>query len=347
MNIYWLELKRFFQEKINYIVMGTLILGLILSFFLMLTEGTDSEEEIVKNEREEIFETKSQSSYFRFYIEKQDGSSFSNGSIMNELFNMENIYKKVLLETDIDINKIIDTAEEKEYFDFSPVTVKFDGNSNIYAALFGTGDNLKNMQIASFYYDYLLDDNFTVLESHRILPIDEPELIEDEENTQSTGLSEEKYTNIKNTIINIIFAVVAAFGLTTGILILKELFGKNLSFLFGYKVEEFDDFIVYDKKFANKKSIQYFLGFPEKSQKLILTESNLNKTDRNILFADNNLHVQLLNSIEYAPVTNIYDEIILIIKTGETTRKWYEKQVSLLELHDTKNKVIQLNNIDS
>lgn len=346
MNMYWLELKRFLKEKSKYIITGTLLFGLLFSILLVILDQTDSEIDMEIKESSEIFDNDSKASFFQFYIEKEDGSSFKNEAIMNELFNTDDLYKEVLLETNIDINEIIEISEEKAYFDFLPIKVKFNGDSDIYTAFFETGDESGNIRVANFYYDYLLDDNFTVLESHKIIPLVEPRIVEYEEEIQVTESSKIKIASMKNIIINTVLGFILAFGTVAGLLILKELFGKKLSYIFGYTSENFDDFIIYDKNFTNEKSVQYFLSIPENAKKLILSETKLNKNDQNILFADTNLDIQLVDSIELASTTNIYDEIILIIKTGETTRTWYNKQIDLIELHDTKNKGIQLNNID-
>lgn len=347
MNIYLLELMRFLKEKIKYIVTGTLVFGALFSIFLVMIDQTDSEEEMEIKESIAIFENDSKASFFQFYVEKEDGSSFRNGPIMNELFNMDDLHEEVLRETNININEIIDISKEKEYFEFSPIRVKFDEKSDIYTASFETGDESGNIEIANFYYDYLLDNNFTVLESHKIIPLVEPRFIEYEEQIEDTKLSQVKLLSVKNIITNTVFGFVLAFAMVAGLFILKELFGKKISFVFGYTAEDFDDIVIYDKKFANERSVQYFLSFPENAKKLVLSETELNKTSQDILFSDSNVNIQIINSIEFAPTTDTYDEIILIIKTGETTRNWYNKQIALIDLHDTKNKVIQLNNVDA
>src|SRR5699024_1477764 len=198
MNIYWLEIKRFLKENKKNIIMGTLLLGVLLGGAITFLNQTDTEEdqETEIEDSREVFENDSRSAYFRFYIEKVDGSSISTAATLNELFNMEELYEKVLTETDIDINEIKEFAEDKEIIDFSPIKVKINGDSNIYTAIFETGDNRDNMSLANYFYNYLFDKQFNMLEKHTVYSLVEPELVEDiEEKEEETKAVQSQKSN--------------------------------------------------------------------------------------------------------------------------------------------------------
>lgn len=350
MNIYWLEIKRFLKENKKNIIIGTLFLGVLLGgaiTFLNLNNSEEEQETEIEDSRE-VFENDSRSAYFRFYIEKIDGSSFSNAATLNELFNIEELYERVLDETDINIKEIKEFAEDKEIIDFSPVKVKINGDSNIYTAIFETGNNKDNLTLANYYYNYLFNNQFSILEKHTIYSLVEPELVKDiEKKEEDTKVVQSKKSNfewIKNIIINLIIGFILSVVLVIGILLLKELFGNKLNYFFGYDAEEFDDFILYDKKLNNKKSIQYFLDLPHSANKLILIESGINQEQKRLLFDNSNSNINISNAIDNTSTSEIYDEIILIIKVNETTRKWYNEQKKLINLHEAKTKIIQLNN---
>ena len=357
MYIYILEIKRFLKENKKYLIIGTLFLSVLFSGAITLLNQTDIEEEQETGIEDslEVFENDSRSAYFRFYIEKVDGSSFSNAATLNELFNMEELYEKVLTETNIDIKEIIEFAEDKEFIDFSPIKVKINGDSNIYTAIFETGDNSDNISLANYYYSYLFDRQFNMLEKHTVYSLVEPELVEDteekekdtEEKEKDTKVVQSKKSNfewIKNIIINLVIGFILSVVLVIGILLLKELFGNKLNYFFGYDAEEFDDFILYDQKLNNGKTIQYFLGLPYSANKLILIESGINQEQKNLLFDNSNPNFDISNSIDKTSTSKIYDEIILIVKVNETTRRWYNEQKKLINLHEAKTKIIQLNN---
>src|SRR5699024_8402312 len=133
------------------------------------------------------FENDSRSAFFRFYIQRPDGTVFGNPDTIDQLFNLDSLYEKAFAETNIDIEEIKKIAEEKEVLDFSPVKIKVNGDSNIFVAIFETGDNEGNIALASFYYDYLFNNGFNILKDHKIYSLVEPELVEDiEEKEEET-----------------------------------------------------------------------------------------------------------------------------------------------------------------
>src|SRR5699024_9511722 len=107
--------------------------------FLNQPSSEENQETEIEDSRE-VFENDSRSAFFRFYIEKPDGTAFGNSATMDQLFNLDSLYDNALTETDIDIKRIKEIAEEKEIIDFSPVKVKVNGDSNIFVAIFETGD---------------------------------------------------------------------------------------------------------------------------------------------------------------------------------------------------------------
>lgn len=349
MSIYWLEIKRFFKEnKIN-IIKGTFLLGIVLGGIItVLNQPTLQEEhETEIEDSQEVFENNSRSAFFRFYIEKPDGTAFGNSATMDQLFNLDSVYDEALIETDIDINKIKEMAEEKEVIDFSPVKVKVNDDSNIFIAIFETGDNKENIALANFYYDYLFNRGFNILEDHELYSLVEPELVENnEEKEDSAKIAQSRKSKpnlIKSVIVNLIIGLILSAVLIIGLLLLKELFGKELNYFFGYDAEDFDDFILYDKQLDNKKIIQYFVNIPHSARKLVLTEKELSNKEKKILFNDSNVNFEVSDSIENTLPSHTYNEIILIVKTHETTRNWYNKQSKLINLHNVKTKVIQFN----
>src|SRR5699024_862141 len=122
------------------------------------------------------------------------------------------LYEKVLTETGINIKEIKEFAEDKEIIDFSPIKVKINGDSNIYTAIFETGDNRDNMVLADYYYNYLFDERFDMLKKHTVYSLVEPELVEDiEEKEEDTKVVQSKKSNselIKNIINNLVVGLI-------------------------------------------------------------------------------------------------------------------------------------------
>lgn len=349
MNIYWLETKRFIAKHKKNILIGTLIFGVLISGVLtLLSRRTTAEVEVNEIEdSNEVFENESRTAFFRFFIEHIDGYSFNNPALLDDLFNSEDLYNDILAETGVDMQAIKDLAEEKEITEFSPIKVIISHESYILTAIFETGDNRSNINIANFFYNYLLSGQIPILEDYKINSIDEPRLveaIEENEDTKAIQSQNSKTELLKTIIKNLIIGVILGIVLVLGIILLIELFGKKLDFVFGYNAEAFDSFMLYDKNLDNKKVIQYFVNTPHVAERLILAETNLNQEDKDLLFVESDVGYDISQSIETSTISNKYNEIILIIKPNETTRKWYNKQRKLIDLHDAKTKIIQINN---
>jgi len=328
--------------------MGTLLLGVLLGGAITFLNQTNTEEEQeteIEDSRE-VFENDSRSAFFSFYIEKPDCTAFGNQATMDQLFNLDSLYEKAMTETNINIEEIKEAAEEKEISDFSPVKVKVNGDSNIFVAIFETGNNKENLNLAGFYYNYLFNSGFNILDDHKVYSLVEPELVEDieeEEEAKTVQTQKSKSDLIKNVITSLGIGFVLAIVLTIGIMLIKELTGKKLNFIFSYNAEDFDSFMIYDKNLNNEKSIQYYMNKPSNIKKLILIEKEFNKIDKDLLLGNSNASFDIHHSIENTSTSNDYDEIIVIVKASETTRKWYNKQKELIELSNVYTKIIQFN----
>lgn len=360
MSIYIVEINRFLKANIKFIIGTTLILGLLIAGLNVLlnqtSESVDTGQEAEVVESQGVFSEGSRPAFFRFYIENSDGYTFSNAVTLDQLFNLERVYKNVHTETAIDIKKIKETAAKKGNVDFSPVGVAVDYDSYIFLATFETGDNAKNLSLANYYYNLLLNNEFNILQNHTIYSIVEPRLVDDveeeveeesgQEEMQGEIIDQTKKTSvdlIKEIVISLIIGFILAAVLSTGIILLKELFGKKLNYFFGYDGESFDEYIVYDKQFENEESVQYFVGLNNSLNKLVLMESEINNTEKEILFKNSDFNFDFSQSITSTNISNKYDEIILIVKPRSTTRKWFNNQKNLIGLHDAKTKLVQMN----
>lgn len=348
MNLYWLEIKRFIKEYAIKIVIGAILLGILLggalTYLRQSSPEKEQEEEIEDSEL--VFENDSRAAFFRFYIERPDGTSFNNAPTMNDLFNMRDLYQEVLTETNIDIEEIKELAEEKEVPDFSPIKVSTRNDSYIFTAVFETGDDQDNLELANFYYDSLFGERFSILENNKIYSVTEPILVEDTEEAEAEKVTQSKKSTseiVRTIISNSVIGIILSTALMIGLALLNEMFGKKLNFIFGYDAEDFDEFMIYDKKLDNEKSLQYFARIPHSAKKLVLVETGLSEAEEGKIFNNSDSNIDISHSIESTSTSDSYDEIIVIVKVSETTRKWYNDQRKLIGLQDAQSKLIQLN----
>lgn len=360
MNTYPLEIKRFIKKYFKIVIIGAVTIAVLLtmaSFFM----SNDIQEEVEPEVEESpiIFGNDSRIAYFRFYIEQPDGSTFNNSSTVHQLFNLNTVRDEVFETTGINVKRIEkEVREEGVHIDFSPVRVTVDPNSSIFTALFETGKNRNNLNVADFYFDKLINKEFNVLEKKIIYPIVEPQLVEEPEIEIKEGIDASETVNkaiIVDLVINTVIWFILGGVLAIGLALLKELYGKKLNFAFGYDNGEEDDLIVFDRILNNQDLINHFIASPFKNKKLIISERPIgdyikNKIicNKNILTfdgkdSDNKVYLDEKASILEMDVHSKYEEVILLVETNVTSRKWYNEQLKLSELHALDVKTVQIN----
>lgn len=179
MNFYWIEVKRFIQKYGKIIVLSAIVFGVVFASLMFFRNDEPRLEDPAVEENTEIFEGDSMPAYFRFYIEQLDGYTYTNGKTVHELFNLPNMIELASMEIGnnlLEIQQTVQQTTEKE--EFTPVTVEIDSSSNLFTATFTTGDNRDNLRLAEFYYDYLFNEGFEILENNIVYSIEEPQLMD-------------------------------------------------------------------------------------------------------------------------------------------------------------------------
>lgn len=340
LNMYWYELKRFAKNYLKFIAIGSVIIGIVFSLALTFLGNsiepvTNVDEEDI--DTEDIFANESRPAYFRFYIRHPDGRVFNNSATVNELFTTQVMQEIVLSETGVDLLSIKEEVRlEGGYEEFSPAKVIMNGSSNIYTAIFDTGDNQDNLNVAEFYSEYLLAENFQPLEGNFIYSITNPQL------TEEVVIEEDSIADSQDISFNVlIYAVIGLFigvAITIIIALIKEFFSKKLNYAFTYIPEETNHFIVYDTTLNDQDLLNYFLGNSEKN-KIILSENDINSEFEPFF---NNYDVE--QSLTNSNMDSNNQEVIIVVFSGETTRKWFKSQVNLSGLQSLPVKTIQINN---
>lgn len=354
------EIKRFIKKKFKPIILSALIIGVILSIFTYFRQENNSttEEDLVNNESEIYDYIDSQAAYFRFYLEKPDGDPFRNVGTIRELFTSDNVYDDLFQETQIDVEDSEDIIrEESGQIDFSSIDVLLDESSNMYVAIFETGNNRRNLDVANYYYKLLLNERFEVLNNLNIYSITNPQLVEMPTDTdlEEAKLTSEQNINPQKYLLYFFIFLIGGVILMSVVLTVFELYSKKLNFSFAYIADESNNFIVVDENLDNWTLIGNYIGRPYRSDKILLTEKILiddikkriigNKKEE-IVF--NELQSNKLTLIEETTLDNVnlmndYSEVIIVVFSGETSREWYETQRTLCKLYNLSVKTVQIN----
>lgn len=360
MNLYWIELKRFLKRYYKLIISLAFLIAVLFTGLMYLVKDEPLEEEDpVVEENADVFQGDSRPAYFRFYIEQPDGSTYTNGATVDELFNLEEMYERASESTGVDLfsieeevreqlserNTEIDTEEE-----FTPVSVAIDTSSNIFTAIIATGNNEDNIEVANFYNDYLFNEGFEILDNNLVYTIESPQLSEPgikEDNELEESNNQTQKISIKDIIIDSLIGLVIGFMLSIGLFYVKELFSRKLNYSFTYNTGNPDYFELYDSKIKNKEFVRQFIGIPHDNNKVLLSQVPQNTLVKDLL-ANSTNHNDYGSIIEYnslleSTLSTKIDEIIIIVLPNETDRKWFNEQIELSKLRRVPIKIIQIN----
>lgn len=357
MNIYWVDLKRFIQDKLKIILITTLILGVVLSLGLITLNSSSPSNNVVETQLDRTEDNNSEEdyipSYFEFFMLFEDGEHFTQAGFLKELFNSNAVYELVENETGIDLKGIRKEAIElgaKE--DFLPITIDIDGGTKIMVATVETGNSKNNVEVANLYHDLIINNGFPSLNMYEIYSLTSPTTVEEE--ALEDQIDEELQTQNKNSmkfyIKNIAFGIITAFFLSTGFFVAKEFFSKKLNYTFSYNTNIPDVFMLFDRTNHDVSLLRTFINRPQKTEnKVIVSEGELTEDIYSIL--NNSVFIEYEKSLGvYSSLSEIsadeeVEEIILFIESTKTSREWYNRQVDLSKIFKTPIKIIQVNSI--
>src|SRR5699024_275761 len=153
-----LEFKRFIKKYWKMLIISGSILAVTFSLFtfFIVNKSSSSKDEIEEVSQSDYFENDSMPAYFQFYLERLDGTVFSNAAMVERFLNTESRYQQTLEHNGIklmEIKEIVRGEEGKE--DYVPIDIRTDDASYIYTAIIETGNDKDNLKIANFFYEYL------------------------------------------------------------------------------------------------------------------------------------------------------------------------------------------------
>lgn len=373
------EIKRFLKKYYIIILLCSLIIGGIASFLYVynsseLSEIQDGTVEI-QDGTVEIQETqtikdypqkytnKNQASpaYFQFYVERLDGVAFNNSSTLQYLLTTDEVFEKVKDTTGVDMVKVKERSNGIESNKILPFKITVDEASNVFTAQINVGKETTNMRIAYFYHDYLLGPEFDFTTNNTIFNVVGPQIFNektDNVQVEQPTLEEGELVGEVNTrtliVIGIIGSLIGVF-LSTLVFVVKELSSTKLNFSFSYYFDHSDEFLLHDDKLDNSELIGHFIGIPYSEGKVILSERNLTKDIKNLMFnkiqdkvsfdkkEKNKMHIAIAHSLSDAPLNAKFNEIIILVQSTITTRKWLEEQLRYSEPYKIPIKIIQIN----
>lgn len=346
MKVIWIEVLRFLKNNIKYVISGALLFGLILgasSYFL--DRGNPSLE--VQNGNT-LVDGNGKSAIFNFYIENQDGTVYTNTSIIEQYMLMDKTLMELNKFTDTDVYKLFQKELETNYSrtpeDRGVLGVIKNPYSQRMSIVSNTGNEEDNMKIVQYFSKLMKNNQIDFLETKNIYYFEEPMLVDSLDTSNTIIKDEGDDLNITSVTIRVIAGMVLGIVIVIGIVVIKTLFSKKLNYSFSYFWDENDIFFLSDSKLENSEELKQFVNFPIESNKLVVTENSTEAKIQEFLSVSNNDNLKFLNSITEINSLDSIGEVIILIQSNVTSRAWYKKQRRALKLINIPIKIVQINN---
>ncbi|SEI54085.1 hypothetical protein SAMN04488113_102171 [Alkalibacterium gilvum] len=344
-----LEIKDFFKSNMKFIILGTLITGLLYTTFTVFRNsgnGTNNSE----TQDENIEELYSDGAYFNFYVENEDGSAFNNTSILEQFLLMEDTLESISNNTNIDILSMFQ-EERRSSFERTPenrgvLGLTRNTYSNRLSLIVQTPKQSDNLTIANYIYDMIRNDEIPILADKEVYFFETPRKLDSVLVSEEVMEVEKTENSLINILISAITSLLFGFVIFSGIAFLRALFSNQLNYSFAYFREEDDQFEILDRRVNNFDEVKHMVSIPEVEERIILSELGSESVIKNneILPLNNNaIKVRYLNDLVDVKLQSSAAEVLVIVVTSKTTRKWYRKQRKFLKAYNLPVKVLQVN----
>lgn len=346
MKALWIELKRFIKDKVILIIIGSLIISALYTVGMALFNrgAPDLEEDDLVGM--EVADNNHDSAYFYFYVENQDGTGFTNTSILETYFRFDSTLEEVSAQTNVPIYDIINTARENAENTREAEEEILLLERNDYSMMFGlfvnTGNKNDNLAVASYYRDMIEGGGVPFLENKDVFVLVEPQIVEDDM-VEEADVETTSSVSIRSLILSAVVGLILGMVIMLGGTIVVSLFSKKLNYSFTYTWNEEDQFLLSDPRLKNEDEVSQLMQLPLQKGKVLLLEDGVeNKLKETVTNMKPNV-IEQKNSLADINVNESVTEVIIVIATKSTSRAWYRKQRRLLEAYEVPVKVIQTN----
>lgn len=279
---------------------------------------------------------------FSFYTEIDTGESFLANALIKELLISHDVLEKIEKES----GTVIEPSPKLA------VQVTLNPNTQVMTLKVGTGDRQKNQVIADAYFNMISREDNPFFDNKTVYIVTEPKVIKNYEIESEPMTEAELSTNVGGQLSYKKIIVYAGIAIVIGIFggffisLIRNLFKKEVTDLYGFALKDSDTVLNVSNNKYHDKSEQYnqiihAILQPEKKSKVVLSEENLesyiveklSSMSNNMKIGKNQFSILFANSVLEIDPTVSVDEIIIICKKYQTTKKWYEKQRELLKVY--------------
>ena len=357
MKYFIIELLKFIKNNILKVAIITLLVaGLFVGkqFMSLYVNNNQNNKGIIDDEKRELL-TNIQSSKparVQLYIENaEDKTPFTNEGIVQAYLVLPEVLEETANATGIPIDSLIETTQNEIYVDTRDNPINFirvgsDSKSGFINIRANIGNEEDNLKLISYYEELLSSSDVHFLENTEIYTYTAPYFVDEEEELllgEEEQFKSPTHLLVKSGVIGVVLGLMFSVIL----LIILNFFSKKLHYSFFYTVFDEDYFVLIDQKVDNKKEVGDLLNYPTDKRTIVLYENNLETVNESFenkfkeLLGNN--HVQQAENLWNVSDFQAADQIVYVIKEGQTNRDWYNRQRKLLKAYHIPVTVIQIN----
>lgn len=360
MKKYKIEIVKFFKDNLVKILAGILLLTILYVGLSYKNSKVGIDVNLDKNEKlnnssEPIeFHVDKNEANFYFYIENDNGTSFTNHYLIEQYITSPKILQKASASTNTKIDKIVVETENRTIASYNEtgetkvIGVKRNDTTGMFEFHVNINNEDANLRIANYFYEYVVNKEIPLLEKKSIYLYQEPKMKEVSQVSvfdDETELDKiEEYNIFKAITIGLIFGSV----ITIGMLLIFSFLTKTINYVFTYYLADSDYFFLVDEGMDYKDELVKLLTSLSSSEHLVICESN-NKKSKNIDFV--NILKKSRSTNTFKEIRSILDvsnykevqRITYVLEEGITSREWYNKERKLSEPYKIPTSVIQVN----
>lgn len=353
MKLLFNEIKRFLKKYFKVILSISILLTAIFTTLYVLNYNQSTEE---NQETGTLFDPHlyDGNAYFAFYIEDENQEAFTNTVLLNQYLRLDETIERITAETNTSLAEEYNDQVSSLLLDplntIPVIEIRRDSQSHLITLYVRLEDQEDNLQVAEYLLERLENQEIPVLENKEFYLFQEAEIFNEHENAAPSNIF--SVLSIKDVLL--VATVLAALSLifVTVITLLKEMFNDRLAFSFTYTTDEATDFMIFNSEADNRYEVQEFLSAPGNKKKLLISESEgtegntihdlfkMNAVGKREVYSTTFYSLNKIENITESE--NIY-EIIILVVSGETSRKWFNKQKRIASLYNKPVKVLQIN----
>lgn len=338
-----LDIKQMFRRAIKFIIPMIILVFLLLLLFQWKSHAL-VEKKMTQDENMATITSTS----FAFYIEdKLTGESFKNNYLMELILESDRYTGIIQEKTGVDFKSSIikyyeNYPDTKQGDPFKPFSSKRNTSTDVISFTINLFNKEDSQAVAEAYFALMQEADDSFFNTKDFYTLSEPTVLSDEPNNNVQGdMARDSSAISKKTILmSIILALVLGIIIGLGIEFLRALLNKRITYSYTVSWDPGMEYLNFTHVKADReKEIVYSLSQPKLDSKILLAEE---EGDLAKYMAKESFAMCAQNLLDLDVSTPV-EQFVILLKSGETAKAWFEQQLRLLEnFSDAKVKIIHI-----